>query len=163
MKKVFVVSIVLLIIDSIIKWLIMHNIGIGHNIQVIGSFLTITHLKNTGAAFNMFNSYQLLLGFLAIVVIWYLLKLLSEEERLTKLKIILYSMLFTGIVANLLDRIIYGGVIDYISFQIFNLNMPVFNLADTLIVISISIYLIMEIVVENKHENKSKRKRSKTR
>lgn len=163
MKKVFVVSIILLIIDLITKWFVINGIAVSSSIQLIGSFLSITHLKNTGAAFNMFDSYQLLLGILAMVVIWYLLKLLSQEERLTKLKIVLYSMLITGVIANLLDRIIYGGVIDYISFRIFNINMPVFNMADSLIVISITIYLIMELVVENKNEDKSKRTSSKTR
>ena len=54
-------------------------------------------------------------------------------------------MLIGGITGNLLDRIVYGYVIDYLSFEIFNYNFPVFNLADVFIVVSILLILIKGI------------------
>ena len=54
-------------------------------------------------------------------------------------------MLIGGITGNLLDRIVYGYVIDYLSFKIFNYNFPVFNLADVFIVVSILLILIKGI------------------
>ena len=59
-----------------------------------------------------------------------------KDKKLSKLDIVLLSMLIAGIMGNLIDRVIYGYVIDYLDFYIFGYNFPVFNLADTLIVLS---------------------------
>lgn len=59
-------------------------------------------------------------------------------------------MLIAGILGNLIDRIIYGYVIDYLDFRIFNYNFPVFNLADTLIVLA-TIALLIKTYKEEKH------------
>lgn len=159
MKKVFIVSLFLLIIDTVIKWSVINNIEIGQSFYLIKPVLQITHLKNTGAAFNLLDSYQLLIGLIAIFVIGYLIRMLVREKRLTNLKLLLYSMLISGILANLIDRIIYGGVIDYIAVNIVDVNLPIFNFADALITISITIYLVLELVMEKKDENKSNKKR----
>ena len=65
-------------------------------------------------------------------------------------------MLIGGIIGNLIDRIIYGYVIDYLDFNIFGYNYPVFNLADSMIVISI----ILLILFINKGDTYDSRKRS---
>ena len=58
-------------------------------------------------------------------------------------------MLLAGIIGNLIDRIIYGYVIDFLDFTIFNYNYPIFNIADTFIVIGILILIILSFK-ENK-------------
>lgn len=63
---------------------------------------------------------------------------------------IIYGILLGGIIGNLIDRIIYGYVIDYLNFNIFGYNFPVFNFADICIVISIFI-IIIEILKGDKN------------
>ena len=65
-------------------------------------------------------------------------------------------MLIGGIIGNLIDRIVHGYVIDYLDFKIFNYNFPIFNIADTLIVISIIIIGISLIVGEYREQNRNK-------
>ena len=63
---------------------------------------------------------------------------------------ITYSMLISGIVGNIIDRVLYGKVIDFISFHIFSYNAPVFNIADSLIVVG-AILLVIIIARGEKH------------
>ena len=71
----------------------------------------------------------------------------SIEDR-TEYDVMIHSMLIGGIIGNMIDRIIHGYVIDFLSFNIFGYNFPVFNLADTFIVLSI-ILLIARVIKED--------------
>ena len=77
-------------------------------------------------------------------------------NKLNKLDYIIYSLLYGGIVGNLFDRIVYGYVIDYLDFYIFNYNFPVFNFADVCIVISV-ILIIFDSIRGVLYENRSKK------
>ncbi len=80
-----------------------------------------------------------------------------NHEELTKLENISYGMIIGGIIGNLFDRIIYSYVIDFIDFRIFGYNYPVFNLADTFIVIGIIIMVIITIRKEYHERNNSRK------
>lgn len=77
-----------------------------------------------------------------------------KDKKLKKIEVITYSILIGGIIGNLIDRIVYGYVIDYLSFNIFGYHFPVFNLADICIVVSVFLMIMIEIKgSEEKHEN----------
>ena len=94
-----------------------------------------------------------MISVLALVTIYYYL---IKDKDLNKIDIVSYSMLIGGIIGNLIDRIVHGYVIDYLDFKIFNYNFPIFNIADTLIVISIIIIGISLIVGEYREQNRNK-------
>ena len=73
---------------------------------------------------------------------------------ITTLHIISLGIMIGGIIGNLFDRIIYESVIDYLSFEIFNYNFPVFNLADIGITIG-AVLLIIALTKEEKEKKKS--------
>ena len=77
-----------------------------------------------------------------------------NKDKLNNYKVIYYSLLIGGILGNILDRIIYKGVIDFLDFKIFGYDYPIFNLADSFIVISV-ILMIIEII-RGRHGNKSR-------
>ena len=81
-----------------------------------------------------------------------------NKEKLSKTENITYGMIIGGIVGNLFDRIVYGSVVDFIDFKLFGYNYPVFNLADTFIVIGIIIMVIINIRKEYHERNFSRRK-----
>jgi signal peptidase II len=70
---------------------------------------------------------------------------INSNDDVDKKKTLIYSLLLGGIVGNLIDRIIHGYVIDYISFTIINYKFPVFNFADICIVIAVIIALIFTV------------------
>lgn len=149
------IIIILLFLDQLIKYLITQNMYIGEEITIIKNFLNISYITNDGAAFNILSGNTILLIILAIFVIIYIIKNKKKQEKQEK---IMYEILIAGILGNLIDRIIRGSVVDYIAFKIFNIDMAVFNLADTYIVCSCILLLIMEALKWKKSQSKNQEK-----
>lgn len=156
MKKILPISLLLIVIDQIFKILVINKMALQQSITIINNFFNITYVRNTGAAWSILSGNVLLLimiSVLALVTIYYYL---IKDKDLNKIDIVSYSMLIGGIIGNLIDRIVHGYVIDYLDFKIFNYNFPIFNIADTLIVISIIIIGISLIVGEYREQNRNK-------
>jgi len=142
MKKIIGVSSIFLIIDIVIKLLVKNNLVLNQSIKIIDNFFYITYVKNTGAAWSILSGKQLFLILVSLFIVISLFIYLYKKKTYTKIEKIGYSMLIAGAVGNLIDRIVYGYVIDYLNFYIFNYNFPVFNFADTCIVIGIVLLCI---------------------
>ena len=156
MKKVLLISTTSALIDQIIKLIIISNIQIGNKIIIIKNFFSITFLGNTGAAFSSFNSNTKLLIIISFFALGFIYYFFIRKQTLNKFQIITYGLLIGGIIGNLIDRIIRGYVIDYLDFNILGYNYPVFNLADTFIVISI-ILITFQTLKGETNANRSKR------
>lgn len=135
MKKIFGISLFVLILDQLIKQFVQSNMTVFESISVIPNFFSITFVKNEGAAFSILNGNRIFLIGITILSLVMIYKICIKNKTINKLSIFIYSFLIGGILGNLLDRIIYGYVIDYLDFQIFSYDFPIFNLADICIVI----------------------------
>ena len=142
-KMMYNISSIVFIVDQIIKIILTKWISQKGIIEIIPKFFSLYYIKNTGAAFSIFQNQQLFLIIISVIILLILHKLI-QKETLTKRSSICYGMLIGGIYGNLLDRIIRRGVIDYLSFTFFQYNFPIFNFADCMIVISIIILGITE-------------------
>jgi len=142
MKKIISLSSIFLLIDVFIKILIKENLIINQSIKIINNFFYLTYVKNTGAAWSILKGKQTFLIIFSLMVIIFLINYLIKKKNYSKLETIGYSLLLAGAIGNLLDRIIYGYVIDYLNFYIFNYNFPIFNIADTCIVIGIMLLFL---------------------
>lgn len=154
MKKVYVYSSILFLIDLISKQLVLNFVN--KPITIINNFFKIVKTSNEGAAFSILIGYKTVFIILAIVIIVYMCKYLMKDIS-TKLEIISYSLLLGGILGNLFDRIFYGKVIDFISINLFGYMFPVFNLADSFIVMG-AIILTINLIKGDKNVIRSKRK-----
>lgn len=142
MKKVYIFALISLIIDQIVKILVSNYLILGQTIKIINNFFYLTYVQNKGAAFSILIGYRYILIIITFIFLYYLHKCIKKQKRFNKLEIISYGLLLGGIIGNLIDRIIYGYVIDYFDFMIFNYNFPIFNLADSFIVIGCIILVI---------------------
>lgn len=147
MKKnryIYIVSLILIILDQATKLLIKTNLNLNEEIKIIPNFFSIHYLKNTGAAFSIFENQTIFLILISIACLVTIIYYLNQEE-VEKLSGIFLGIILGGIVGNLIDRIAYTGVIDFISFKIFNYNFPVFNIADIGITIGVVLLIIIYI------------------
>lgn len=156
MKKILPISLLLVVIDQIVKIRVINKMTLQQSIIVINNFFNITYVRNTGAAWSILSGNVLLLIMISVIALGVIYYYLIKDKELNKINIISYSMLIGGIIGNLIDRIVHGYVIDYLDFKIFNYNFPIFNIADTLIVISIIIIGISLIVGEYCEQNRNK-------
>lgn len=161
MKKkslfILIVILILTIIDQIIKYLVASNISIGSEKIIIDNFLKFIYIRNTGAAFGILSGNIIFLIFITVLLIFYIVNEMKKNIN-NNLSLLSFSLILSGALGNLIDRVVRGYVVDYISFTLFNREMSVFNLADTYITIGV-ILLIYIVIKEGKNERVSSRKR----
>lgn len=144
-KKVIIYSFIIVIVDLISKLVIDKLLKINETISIINNFFSITKVFNRGASFSMLIGYRLLFILIGIITIVVLFKYLNNFKMNIR-NIFAFSLLIGGIIGNLIDRVIYGYVIDFLDFNIFGYDAPIFNIADTCICIGafLLFYAIMK-------------------
>ncbi len=145
MKKIIIPMILCVLLDRIYKLLCISNLNFGESITIIKDFFNISLLSNTGAAFNILSSNTLFLIIITLISCYIIYKYFIKDNNLNDFTKIIYGILFGGIIGNLIDRVYYGYVIDYLDFNIFGINMPIFNFADICIVISVLIISVQTL------------------
>ncbi len=138
-KKLFIFSIIFLLIDQISKGLVNLYMNVNESIKLF-NLLSITYVHNTGAAFSMLEGARWLFIILGIVAMNVIFMFFIKDKELNNFEIITYSLLLSGIMGNLIDRFLYGYVIDFIDVNIF--NFAIFNLADSFMVIGVILLMI---------------------
>ena len=136
--------ILLVFADQISKYLIVQTLTLGETINVL-PFLDFYLIFNTGIAFSFFDEGgelgRWILVFLVLLVCLYLVNVLISEE-LRKYETLALLMILSGGLGNLIDRVLWGHVIDFIHFYYENYSFYIFNLADTFITIGVIIYIL---------------------
>ena len=138
--KISILLIVLVLFDQFVKLLVVNNIGVDKSLIIINNFLEFTYIKNSGSAFGLFSEINVILPILTIIFIIYILKELKMHIN-DKLMVLSFILIISGAIGNLIDRLKLGYVVDFIYFKIFNVSMPIFNIADIFITFGILMYI----------------------
>ncbi|MEG0026014.1 MAG: signal peptidase II [Bacilli bacterium] len=155
MKRILILSSLIVLLDQLVKFFVS-KLVLFESIKVINDFFSITYVQNEGAAFSILSGNRFLLIFIALVAIGFVYFYLLRNQKLTRLKCVSYGLLLGGIVGNLIDRICYGYVIDYLDFRIFSYSFPIFNIADIAIVIAMFVIAINIFEGEKNEKNCNK-------
>lgn len=139
MKKTYLALILLTIIsDQITKYLTDKLINPLESIEVL-PFLHLVNVRNKGAAFGMFKSFGnegfIIISVFAIIVIGYMF-VRGREDKLG------LSLILGGAIGNLIDRLFYGSVRDFIDVFAGRFHWPAFNIADSALTIGIGLIFI---------------------
>ncbi len=149
----FLMAAGLVVVDQLIKVLINYCIPVGSSIQLIDGVLYISNVKNTGAAFSMFGNQTWLLVYLTAAALLFMILLIVLKKIRARFLVYSLSTVVAGGIGNLIDRIIFGKVTDYIDVRI--INFAIFNFADCCVVIGCILILVYVVFLENrKKDNK---------
>lgn len=159
MNKYLLLTVVaggVIIIDQISKYAVRHIMALHDYIEVIPGLLNLTYIQNPGAAFGLFGetSDTLRLTLLIGVSLFALILLLLMYARVAEKVILIHvpiAMIIGGAIGNLLDRIRYNWVIDFLDFYWKEFHWPAFNLADSAITIG-SMILMFNILFSRKRD-----------
>ena len=147
-KKILLYSFILLIIDIVSKIIVDNFLILNKSIKIINNFFYLTKVYNTGASFSILSGYQIILILLAIIVLVFI-SFYQKKFRENIRNTLAFSLIYAGIVGNLIDRVILGYVIDFLDFRLFDYNYPVFNIADIFIVFGTALIIIAIIKKED--------------
>ena len=150
------VGFVIVVLDQITKILVMHTMHLHESIPVIAGFFNLTYIRNPGAAFGMFattNSAFRLIFFVgtsifALGLLGTIFYRMHPADVWGQLSV---SGIFGGAIGNLLDRLQYGEVVDFLDFYMGGYHWPAFNVADSAISVGV-VSLLVLFAMDNKRE-----------
>lgn len=145
---IILLVILFILIDQVSKYLIINNLH--ERLTIIKNFFYLTYTKNNGAAFSILTGKRLFLILITILIIVGIIYYIRKNNIKDKLSIISFSLILGGSLGNLIDRIVRGYVVDFISVKISNYNFPIFNIADSFICIGIFILVLTSLRKEHK-------------
>lgn len=151
-QDIYKLTTIIFIIDQWIKLMISHTMSEYDKIVIIPNFFKIYYVKNKGAAFSILENNTLFLIIISVLFIIILDKMIKKEKSFTKLSCVSLGMIMGGVFGNLMDRIIYHSVIDYLSFRIITYDFAVFNIAD--IGITVGTFLLLLSIIFDKKEKR---------
>jgi len=138
-KKLRYLLIVLMVgIDQLVKYVIRQNFEIGESKDVISGIFQIRYIQNTGAAFSILEGKGIFLIVITVVAMLLLVLYMEVNKNDGTFFIITITMMIGGALGNIIDRMFMGYVTDMFDFQIW----PVFNVADIFIVVGCILFSI---------------------
>ena len=144
---IWILIVLLILLDQITKAAIAANPSTFGNLEVIPNFFYITYVKNTGAAWSMLAGQRTFLSLLAAVAIFFMLGyLIKQKKNGNKLTTAALILMIAGAAGNLIDRLLFEYVRDFLNFYIFGYDFPVFNVADICLTIGVCLLILATIV-----------------
>jgi len=137
-KLVIAISAIVIFLDQLSKFLIGHFVK-SNSVLLIKKVLYLTYVKNFGVAFNMLNNKRFIIILFSVILLALIYNYMKNFKN-NKRNILAFGLVYGGIIGNLIDRVFLGYVRDFIDFKI--INYPVFNIADSAIVIGIILLII---------------------
>ena len=145
-KLILSLLIFIVLLDQISKLVVDRTMPLNYSISVIEDFFNLTYIRNTGAAFCIFagssaalrQPFLILFSLLAIGFIIMMLRRLPEAE---KGLMVALTFILGGALGNLIDRLLYGEVIDFLDFYWSRFHWPAFNFADSFITVGVTLTL----------------------
>ena len=144
---VLLVIVALIALDQWVKFEIVKNIQLGEVKPFIPKIVSLTYLRNTGAAFSILENQQWLFAVITLVVIgaaiWYLSKHIKGSVWLLSA----LCLIIAGGIGNFIDRMRQGFVVD--MFQLDFINFAIFNVADSYLTIGVLVLIVMMLKEED--------------
>ncbi len=141
----FLISALLVGLDQWSKYLTLQNISLGETKEFIPGFLSLTHLRNTGAAWSLLEGKMKFFYVITVIVSVVIIYLLIKNYKKSIWYSVGLSFVLAGAIGNFIDRVRLGYVVDMLQTDF--MNFPIFNVADSTLVVGvicIFIYLILD-------------------
>ncbi len=135
----------ILLSDQLSKLIVVRHMRQGEWINVL-PFFNIVHVRNKGVTFGLLSGslQPIFLVILSLVVIGFLI----DYVRKNKNHLPFVSLIIGGAIGNIIDRIVYGSVVDFLDFHLGSYHWPAFNIADSAIVIGVFVLFFISLSEE---------------
>jgi signal peptidase II len=146
-------TIFLIILDQLSKFFIVRNFNIYDELVFIKDFFKFEYVQNTGISFGLFSGGRILIIIATLIVIGFMIYDFLQEE--SKIHYFSCMLILSGAFGNLIDRVVRGYVVDFISFTIFGHKMAIFNVADICVVLGVILYIFLMFVEGRKNDEEN--------
>ena len=138
------IAVAVVIVDQLSKAWLVANVQPGGAIEIVGDWLRLIHGRNDGGLFGLFGGSAAVLAIASLGVIGLIVAYHARSKPNVVLSIAL-GLLLGGAIGNLIDRIRFGYVIDFVDAGIGNLRFYTFNVADSAISVAILLLILLAL------------------
>lgn len=150
---ILIIGLIVIILDQITKFLVVKNMDVATSLDLIPNFFSIFYIRNDGAALSSMRGQRIFLIIASLICIGFIINIIKKEEYKSRITTFSLGILIGGMFGNLIDRLFYKDVIDFLSFTLFGRHMPIFNIADICIVCGVIIYVALNLLQEKFKNN----------
>lgn len=149
-------AIVMLVVDQVTKQTVVALMDYRQSIAIM-PFFNLTYVHNPGAAFSFLADqdgwqrwfFTIIASVVSVLLIYWMAKTPKQDKLIS----IAFALILSGALGNLIDRVMFGYVIDFLDFYVGNKHWPAFNVADSAIFIGAGLMIIDALKGENKEES----------
>lgn len=147
----YLLSIIIIVLDQLTKWIIVKTMDLYESIPVITDFFYITSSRNRGAAWGILQGQMIFFYVITLIVIVGVVYFMSRYAKDSIWLGLGLSLILGGAIGNFIDRILRGEVVDFLDFYIFNYHFPIFNVADSSLCVGVVLIIIATLIDERKN------------
>ena len=149
-----IIIIAIIALDQWSKWAIKTSFNLYQSKPVIQDLLHFTYVTNDGMAFGLsFPGGKHVLLIMTILLTGFIVGFLWKEKNGHPLIKYGLALILSGAIGNLIDRLLYGKVVDFLDLMIGNFHWYIFNIADSSVTIGMILFIIHSIYIEQKKTN----------
>lgn len=149
----YIVAVIVIAIDQFTKWLVVKHMDLYESIPVIDNFFYLTSHRNSGAAWGILQGQMGLFYIITVIVIIGIIYYMQKFARDSKLSLLALSLVLGGAIGNFIDRLFRKEVVDFLDFIIIRYDYPIFNVADSALVVGV-ILIFITIYLEERSKDK---------
>lgn len=149
-----VIAAIVIVIDQVVKYFTVEFIPLGTIVDLHNPILSLTYIKNTGAAWGILAGKLWLFTIITIIVVCGIVYVLYKNKSASKWFTIGLTLILGGALGNFIDRIGQGFVVDMFMFEF--IDFPIFNVADISLVVGVGCVIVWLILDELKERQKKK-------
>jgi signal peptidase II len=142
LKRVVLFAALIAIADQVTKWLVLQWVPEGEVVPVSPGFYNLVNWHNTGAAWGIFQDYNIVLAAVSAITILALYLFRHSFQVHRPVCAVALGLITGGIIGNMVDRFRWGHVVDFWDFNLGFMRWPAFNVADAAICVGVAIYLV---------------------
>jgi signal peptidase II len=156
----YVIALAIVLTDQLTKAIVMRSMSLGQSIPLVAGYFDLTFVLNPGAAFSLLATlperirtpFFICISVAATVLITVYRARYLRQQRLASLSL---GLILGGAIGNLIDRVRYGVVVDFLDVHVYQYHWPVFNVADSAISVGVTL-LVFEMLLEWQREKGSR-------
>lgn len=151
--RYYIIAFIVIIIDQLTKLSIIKNMELYESIPIIENFFYITSHRNEGAAWGILQGKMLFFYFITLIAVIGIVYVMQKHAKGDKWLSLSLSLVLGGAIGNFIDRLFRKEVVDFLDVYIFTYDYPIFNIADSALVIGV-IFLFIITIIDEKRKGK---------
>jgi signal peptidase II len=152
--RVLFISLVVILLDQVTKLLVRFNLEYAKSYEILGDSLRFTYIENPGMAFGIEFGGQLFFTLFAgratVIIFIYIIRARAEKISLR----LALAMILGGAIGNLIDRFMYGKVVDFVDVGFGTTRWPIFNVADSAVTVGMIMMITIVLFDRSKSDEK---------